>query len=337
MGSTTAGGVAAAGSGVSTGTISGVGRVGVVTTEPGETGAGVCAGAGVGAAAGVAAATTGTGERSGAATTTGAVDAGLLNTPATTGAPGRATTAPTGGRLAMAAGGSATMRAPWFGRGTMRRGAGVAGACGATAATGAGGAAGASGAATAAGGAATGAAAGGAATTGRAGATVTVPGRGATTVTGRTATACGGRAAAAAWAFFRSRIARRASPGFEMLDRSRPPRLVAAGALGVVPERSPRKYARTRSAWSSSMELECVLPETPMASSASRMGLLLTSSSRARSLILTLFIRPFSLAFRFRLAGHTSLVGNGNRLRSIISEICGIAVNTAKRALDAGA
>src|SRR5438046_2985398 len=55
------------------------------------------------------------------------------------------------------------------------------------------------------------------------------------------------------------------------------------------------KCARTLSAWSVSMELEWVFPVTPIASSASRIGLLFTSSSRARSLIRTLLIRPFSL------------------------------------------
>src|ERR1700677_5212431 len=80
------------------------------------------------------------------------------------------------------------------------------------------------------------------------------------------------------------------------------------------------------------MELEWVLPEMPMASSASRIGLLFTSSSRARSLILTLFIRPFSFPYPSRLACHTSLVGSGNRvLGFIISEFFEIAAKLAIR------
>jgi hypothetical protein len=44
---------------------------------------------------------------------------------------GLATTAPVSGRLAIAGdGGGATMRAPWLGSGTMRRGAGTVGATG---------------------------------------------------------------------------------------------------------------------------------------------------------------------------------------------------------------
>src|SRR5579872_1796323 len=51
---------------------------------------------------------------------------------------------------------------------------------------------------------------------------------------------------------------------------------------------------RTFSASCSSKELECVFfSVTPTCGSVSRMALLLTSSSRARSLIRTLLIRPF--------------------------------------------
>lgn len=127
----------------------------------------------------------------------------------------------------------------------------------------------------------------------------------------------------------RSRIARMASPGLEAWDRSIFGR-DSATALGVVPLRSPRKYARTRSAWSSSMELEWVLPETPMASSASRIGLLFTSSSRARSLILTLFIRPFVFLPSSRLAVHTSLVRSGSVVVPIMSEFLKIAAKSMK-------
>jgi ABC-type sugar transport system permease subunit len=54
------------------------------------------------------------------------------------------------------------------------------------------------------------------------------------------------------------------------------------------------KCARTRSASSSSSELEWVFfSVTPTVVSTSRMALLFTSSSRAKSLIRTLLIRPF--------------------------------------------
>jgi hypothetical protein len=56
----------------------------------------------------------------------------------------------------------------------------------------------------------------------------------------------------------------------------------------------PRMWARTFSASCSSSELEWVFfSVTPTSGSASRMALLLTSSSLARSLIRTLLIRPF--------------------------------------------
>ena len=52
---------------------------------------------------------------------------------------------------------------------------------------------------------------------------------------------------------------------------------MARGAAAVALE-----VVANRSAWSSSMELEWVFPDTPMASSASRIGLLFTSNSRAK-------------------------------------------------------
>ncbi len=133
-------------------------------------------------------------------------------------------------------------------------------------------------------------AAGGAATA-RCGVVATCPGDGgATTAAGR----AGGAALTAASACLRSRIAFSASPGFETFERSNFGFVSTAGLLVLEP-RFPLKYSRTRSAWSASMELEWVFPVTPIASSASRIGLLFTSSSRARSLIRTLLIRPFSL------------------------------------------
>jgi hypothetical protein len=60
------------------------------------------------------------------------------------------------------------------------------------------------------------------------------------------------------------------------------------------PSAEERMYTRTFSASCSSRELECVFfSVTPTSASVSRMALLLTSSSRARSLIRTLLIRPF--------------------------------------------
>jgi hypothetical protein len=97
-----------------------------------------------------------------------------------------------------------------------------------------------------------------------------------------------------------------ASPGLDTLERSNFG-LVSTGCL-VAPLLLPPflKYSRTLSAWSASIELEWVFPDTPIASSASRIGLLFTSSSRARSLIRTLLIRPF--LFPARLAVHISLM-----------------------------
>jgi hypothetical protein len=103
-------------------------------------------------------------------------------------------------------------------------------------------------------------------------------------------------------------MAFRASPGLETLERSNFG-LLSTGCLFAVLLLPPfLKYSRTLSAWSSSMELEWVFPVTPIASSASKIGLLLTSSSRARSLIRTLLIRPFSFCFPARLAVHISLM-----------------------------
>jgi hypothetical protein len=103
-------------------------------------------------------------------------------------------------------------------------------------------------------------------------------------------------------------MALRASPGLETLERSNFGLLSADGLLAAPLLPPFLKYSRTLSAWSASMELEWVFPVTPIASSASRIGLLLTSSSRARSLMRTLLIRPFSFCFPARLAVHISLM-----------------------------
>ena len=91
------------------------------------------------------------------------------------------------------------------------------------------------------------------------------------------------------------------SPGREMCDKSilvlissSPRNGRADRADGVCASDEPRMWARTFSASCSSSELEWVFfSVTPTSGSASRMALLLTSSSLARSLIRTLLIRPF--------------------------------------------
>ena len=125
-------------------------------------------------------------------------------------------------------------------------------------------------------------------------------------VTGFSAGGAGGAAGrdamGGATASFRCVIAFNTSPGREMCDRSilvlisSSPRAVRELDLPAEDEPSAeeRIYTLTFSASCSSRELECVFfSVTPTAASASRMALLLTSSSRARSLIRTLLIRPF--------------------------------------------
>jgi hypothetical protein len=94
-------------------------------------------------------------------------------------------------------------------------------------------------------------------------------------------------------------IAFNTSPGFEIWERSilvlisSPSRLGRAGLLVTDGSLPPRKCARTFSASCSSRELECVFfSVTPISGSTSRIVLLLTSSSLARSLIRILLIRP---------------------------------------------
>jgi hypothetical protein len=108
-----------------------------------------------------------------------------------------------------------------------------------------------------------------------------------------------GRAAGCSAASFCCVMARSTSPGREILDRSilvlmpsssRVEREVFA-ELGAASER-PRRCFRTSSASCSSRELECVFfSVTPTVVRVSRISLLLTSSSRARSLIRILLIR----------------------------------------------
>ncbi len=108
-----------------------------------------------------------------------------------------------------------------------------------------------------------------------------------------------GRATAEGWAA-RCVIALSTSPGLEMCDRSslglnssadarEDVRLLPASACSA-------KYFLTRSASSTSMELECVFfSVTPTLMRASRIILLFTSSSLARSLIRIFCIPPYFL------------------------------------------
>lgn len=105
-----------------------------------------------------------------------------------------------------------------------------------------------------------------------------------------------------ATASLRCVIAFNTSPGREMCDKSilvfisSSPRAERTPDLPVEdpPSAEERMYTRTFSASCSSRELECVFfSVTPTNGSVSRIALLFTSSSRARSLIRTLLIRPF--------------------------------------------
>jgi len=125
---------------------------------------------------------------------------------------------------------------------------------------------------------------------------------------------CGAGRAGGVAASFCCVIAFSTSPGREMCDRSilvlissspRTGRAVLAAVAGA--SAAPRMWARTFSASCSSRELECVFfSVTPTSGSTSRMALLLTSSSLARSLIRTLLIRPFLYSV-FALSLHRSL------------------------------
>jgi hypothetical protein len=120
----------------------------------------------------------------------------------------------------------------------------------------------------------------------------------------------GGRGGPAGWAA-RWVIAFNTSPGLEMCERSIFGLNSSDGAAALEPRlllgSRSAKYFLTRSASSSSMELECVFfSVTPTLTRTSRIALLLTSSSLARSLIRILccipplFLRRFvPLAYAF--------------------------------------
>jgi hypothetical protein len=134
------------------------------------------------------------------------------------------------------------------------------------------------------------------------------------TTTGRAAIAGGAAGRTGAAASFFCVIALSTSPGREMFDKSilvlissSPRSGRAARADGVCASDEPRRWIRTFSASCSSRELEWVFfSVTPTTGSVSRMALLLTSSSLARSLIRTLLIRPF-LCSALCLGLHRSL------------------------------
>jgi hypothetical protein len=226
--------------------------------------------------------------------------AGLASTGGPTG--GFATTGPVGGFAAIAGvccGGGAITAEACRGCGTILRGAGRAGSTGAV---------------------------GGAWGTGCLGATLAATGgtTGATVATGFAAGGCGaGRLAASASSSLRCWIAFSTSPGFETRDQSifGFASASARAAADAPPALPPRlKCARTRSASSNSKELECVFfSVTPTSVSTSRIALLFTSSSRARSLIRTLLIRPFCFSLLKRSAVHSNLMPVG------VDPICIIA------------
>ena len=243
-------------------------------------------------------------------TTTEATDgadaiAGLASIAGATG--GFATIGPAGGLAAIAGacgGGGAMTADAWRGCGTILRGAGRAASTGAV-----------------------GGAWGRGSLDGTFGATL-----GATLVAtgGATGAAIGfatggwgaGRLAASASSSLRCWIALSTSPGFETRDQSIFGFASAsARPVDAPPALPPRlKCVRTRSASSNSKELECVFfSVTPTSVSTSKIALLFTSSSRARSLIRTLLIRPFCFSRPKRSAVHSNLMPVG------IDPVCIIA------------
>jgi hypothetical protein len=110
----------------------------------------------------------------------------------------------------------------------------------------------------------------------------------------------GGALGAAAVPCCFAKMAFNTSPGLEMCDRSIFGFTLSASARAERPDFAlwplpePCKTARTLSASKSSSELECVFfSVTPTSVNTSRIALLLTSSSLARSLIRILLIRLF--------------------------------------------
>jgi hypothetical protein len=139
--------------------------------------------------------------------------------------------------------------------------------------------------------------------TGAGGATTALSSGGCAMGGGATGGGTGRGATAGATASFCCVIAFSTSPGREMCDKSILVLISSSPRVGREldlpaddePSAPERMYTRTFSASCSSRELECVFfSVTPTSGSVSRIALLLTSSSRARSLIRTLLIRPFA-------------------------------------------
>ena len=136
------------------------------------------------------------------------------------------------------------------------------------------------------------------------GAVAEAGGAGEADLTGAGAEATGfaaGEAGACAPSVF-CRMARNTSPGREIFDKSILVLISSSGrALRDFEELDDSsalvlKYLRTSTASCSSIELECVFfSVTPTAVRASRIALLLTSNSRAKSLIRILLIHPLAL------------------------------------------
>jgi hypothetical protein len=209
----------------------------------------------------------------GGTTATGGLTTTAGGTTATTGRGGAAeagalaTTAPAGGFETMAGVAGVIIGGAGRGCGTILRGSGLAGAAGVAAAT---------------------------ATTGGAGLAGAFGAAGATVRAGawllRASSSC---------SCFLARMAFITSPGLETCERSIFGAMVCEEREDPAPLDAPlvlrSNCARTFSASCSSIELEWVLPSPrPSSPNTSRICRLLTSISRARSLIRTLLIRLFS-------------------------------------------
>jgi hypothetical protein len=119
------------------------------------------------------------------------------------------------------------------------------------------------------------------------------PAFGGTVLTAGGAFAMAGLSGSGAVVFF---SAFRTSPGLEILEKSNFGLISSLLFADFLSDdgAEPRRYTRTRAASSSSNELECVFfSVTPTSGSVSRIALLLTSSSLAKSLMRTFDIRCF--------------------------------------------
>lgn len=140
----------------------------------------------------------------------------------------------------------------------------------------------------------------------------------ASTAGGATGGLTAGRAAGRSATSFCCVMARSTSPGREICERSilvlisSSPRAARAAFAELGVSDRPRRCFRTSSASCSSRELECVFfSVTPTVVSTSRISLLLTSNSRARSLIRILLIRRrFLFLRRYSRASKVAYLGS---------------------------